>query len=112
MFLVCDVIGCDKGYCDAPTDIAQLLLPSFKGCETLRRGMWLRGRDMQNRDAAYDYHRYRKLLAEAVDESKRLALIDVLIEERAQDRLRAARAADRDAATAATIAKVLGIPRT
>jgi hypothetical protein len=67
---------------------------------------------MQNRDAAYDYHRYRILLAEAVDESKRLALIDLLVEERARDRLKAMRTADRNAATASTIAKVLGIPRT
>jgi hypothetical protein len=74
--------------------------------------MSLRGREMQNRGAAYDYHRYRKLLAEAVDERTRLALIDILVEEGARDRLKAARAADRDAATAVTIAKVLGIPRT
>jgi hypothetical protein len=66
---------------------------------------------MQKQDAAYDFHRYRKLLAEAVDESKRLALIDLLVEERARDRLRAERAADRNATTATTIARVLGIPK-
>jgi hypothetical protein len=66
---------------------------------------------MQKQDAAYDHHRYRKLLAEAVDESSRLALIDILVEERARDRLRAERAADRDAATAVTIARVLGTAR-
>lgn len=78
-------------------------------------GIVVAGREMQKQqkqDEAYDYHRYRKLLAEAVDESKRLALIDVLLEERARDRLRAERAADRNAATAVTIAKVLGVPRT
>jgi hypothetical protein len=38
-------------------------------------------------DAGYDFDRYRKLLAEADDEPKRLALIDLLIEEKAKDRL-------------------------
>jgi hypothetical protein len=62
---------------------------------------------MRNQDAAFDYHRYRQLLAEAVDEKKRLALIDLLIEERAMERLEAQRASDRAAMTAATIATVL-----
>ena len=43
---------------------------------------------MRNQDAGFDYHRYRKLLAEAVDEPKRLALIDLLVAERARDRLK------------------------
>ena len=63
---------------------------------------------MSKQDAGYDYDRYRKLLAEAVDETKRLALIDLMIEERAKDRLEAQRTSDRVAMTAATIAKVLG----
>ncbi len=42
---------------------------------------------MGNSDAGYDFDRYRKLLAEADDEPKRLALIDLLIEEKAKDRL-------------------------
>jgi hypothetical protein len=67
---------------------------------------------MRNQDVGFDYHRYRKLLAEAVDERKRLALIDVLIEERARDRLEAQRAADCKAISAITIAKVLGTSRT
>ena len=37
-----------------------------------------------------------------------LAFIDLLIEERAKERLEAQRAADRDAMTATTIARVLG----
>jgi hypothetical protein len=37
--------------------------------------------------AGFDYDRYRKLLAEASDEPKRLALIHLLIEEKARDRL-------------------------
>jgi hypothetical protein len=62
---------------------------------------------MQKQDAEFDYHRYQQLLAEAVDEKKRLALIALLIEERARDRLAAQRASDRAAMTANTIAKVL-----
>ena len=42
---------------------------------------------MSNADSAYDFDRYRKLLAEADDEPKRLALINLLIEEKARDRL-------------------------
>jgi hypothetical protein len=62
---------------------------------------------MRKQDAEFDYHRYQQLLAEAVDEKKRLALIALLIEERARDRLAAQRASDRAAMTANTIAKVL-----
>jgi hypothetical protein len=61
-------------------------------------------------DGEYDYHRYRQLLAEAKDETKRLELINLLIEERARDRLAAERASDRAAMTAMTVAKVLGNP--
>jgi hypothetical protein len=67
---------------------------------------------MRKQDVGFDFHRYRNLLAEAVDDSKRLALIDLLIEERARERLEAQRASDRAAMTATTIAKVLGTPRT
>ena len=62
-------------------------------------------------EATYDYHRYRKLLAEAVDETKRLELIDLLIQEKARDRLEAQRTSDRVAMTAQTVAKVLGASR-
>ena len=68
------------------------------------------GRDMREQDAGFDYDRYRQLLADAVDENKRLALIALLIEERAKDRLAALRASDRASMTATTIAKVLGTP--
>jgi hypothetical protein len=63
---------------------------------------------MRKQDVGYDFNRYRQLLAEAGDDERRLALIDLLIEERARDRLGAQRAADRDAMTASTIAKILG----
>jgi hypothetical protein len=63
---------------------------------------------MSKQDAGYDYHRYRKLLAEAVDETKRLELIDQLIKEKARDRLEAQRTSDRVAMTAVTVAKILG----
>jgi antitoxin component HigA of HigAB toxin-antitoxin module len=59
--------------------------------------------------AAFDYHRYRQLLAEAVDEKKRLELICVLIEERARERLEAQRASDRAAMTVSVISTVLSL---
>jgi hypothetical protein len=58
--------------------------------------------------AGYDYHRYRKLLAEAVDEARRRELINLLIQEKARDRLEAQRTSDRVAMTAQTVARVLG----
>jgi len=42
---------------------------------------------MSGVDAAFNFDRYRKLPAEADDESKRLAFINLLIEEKAKDRL-------------------------
>ena len=63
---------------------------------------------MSNNDAGYDYHRYRKMLAEAVDDTRRLELIDLLIQEKARDRLEAQRTSDRVAMTAVTVAKILG----
>ena len=71
-----------------------------------------RGREMTEQDTGFDFHRYRQLLAEAVDETKRLAFIDLLIEERARERLQAQHASDRAAMTATTIAKVLGTSKT
>jgi hypothetical protein len=44
---------------------------------------------MSQPDSEFDYPRYRKLLAEAVDERRRLALINLLIDERARDKLAA-----------------------
>jgi hypothetical protein len=59
-------------------------------------------------EAIYDYQRYKQLLAEAVDEPKRLELIEIIIQEKARDRLEAQRMADRVAMTAMTVARVLG----
>jgi hypothetical protein len=42
---------------------------------------------MSKSDTGFDFDRYRKLLAEATDEPKRRALIDLLIEEKARDKL-------------------------
>jgi hypothetical protein len=42
---------------------------------------------MSGENAAYNFDRYRKLLAEADDEPKRLAFINLLIDEKARDRL-------------------------
>jgi hypothetical protein len=66
---------------------------------------------MRKQDLVFDYDRYRRLLAEAVDERKRLALIQLLIEERAMDRLAAQRASDRAAMTATTVSQVLRAAR-
>ena len=66
---------------------------------------------MRKQDVGFDYHRYHRLLIDAVDEDKRLALIELLIAEKARDRLAAQRASDRAAMTAATISKVLGASR-
>lgn len=62
---------------------------------------------MRKQDLGFDFHRYHRLLIEADDEDKRLALIELLIEEKAQARLAAQRASDRAAITAHTIARVL-----
>lgn len=42
---------------------------------------------MASSDVVYNYDRYRSLLAEADDEPKRLAFINLLIEEKAKDQL-------------------------
>lgn len=67
----------------------------------------MRKQDLPKQDSGFDYHRYHRLLCEADDEDKRLALIELLIEEKARDRLAAQRASDRAAMTAQTIANVL-----
>ena len=63
---------------------------------------------MAKQEAGYDYHRYRTLLAEAVDETRRRQLIDLLIEEKARERLEAQRTSDRVAMTKQTVARILG----
>jgi len=62
----------------------------------------------QQTEAIYDYRRYKQLLAEAVDEAKRLELIEIIIKEKARERLEAQRMADRVAMTVMTVARVLG----
>ncbi len=42
---------------------------------------------MSKPDAGFDYDRYRRLLAEANDEPKRLAFINILIDEKAKENL-------------------------
>ena len=63
---------------------------------------------MDEQETGYDYIRYKQLLAEAVDETRRLELIEIMIRENARDRLEAQRTADRVAMTAMTVARVLG----
>lgn len=67
---------------------------------------------MTKMDQGFDYRRYRTLLAEAADEPSRLALIDLLIEERARERLKAHSTSERLAITAKTVASILGASRT
>jgi len=66
------------------------------------------GRAMDKQETGYDYVRYKQLLAEAVDETRRLELIEIMIREKARDRLEAQQTADRVAMTAMTVARVLG----
>lgn len=66
---------------------------------------------MSKQDEGFDYHRYRTLLADAVDEPSRLAFIDLLIEERARERLKAHSTSERLAITAKTVASILGTSR-
>ena len=68
----------------------------------------LAGRAMDEQETGYDHNRYRRLLAEAVDETKRIELIEIMIKEKARDRLETQRMADRVAMTAMTVARVLG----
>jgi hypothetical protein len=48
---------------------------------------------MRDENGRFDHRRYQQLLAAAVDEKKRWALIKLLIEERAMEQLAADRAA-------------------
>jgi hypothetical protein len=61
---------------------------------------------MDEQHTDYDHNRYRQLLAEAVDEAKRIELIEIMIREKARDRLEAQLMADRVAMTAMTVARV------
>ena len=63
---------------------------------------------MDDQETGYDYCRYKRLLVEAVDETKRLELIDIMIKENARERLEAQQISDRVAITAVTVARVLG----
>jgi hypothetical protein len=63
---------------------------------------------MDKQDTIYDHIRYKQLLAEAVDETRRRELIEIMIREKARDRLEAQQTADRIAMTALTVARVLG----
>ena len=63
---------------------------------------------MDDQETTYDYRRYKQLLLEAVDETRRIELIDILIRENARDRLQAQRMSENAAMTAVTVAKVLG----
>ena len=66
---------------------------------------------MRQEDLGFDYQRYRQLLAEAVDEKRRLELINLLIAERAKDRLAAQRASDHATMMATAIGALLNNAR-
>jgi hypothetical protein len=80
------IMGCSTGSCSSLGKPRVLLLLQFLPCETLRAATC--GARRMDDTAEYDLNRYRKLLVEAVDEARRLALIDLLIKERARDRLK------------------------
>jgi len=63
---------------------------------------------MDDQETGYDHNRYKQLLAAAVDETKRLELIDIMIKENARERLEAQQISDRVAITAVTLARALG----
>jgi hypothetical protein len=68
-------------------DISAADLRAGGRCGTITCG-WVSAEVVMNTlDAEFDYERYRRLLAEATDETKRLALIDLLVNEKAKDRL-------------------------
>jgi hypothetical protein len=62
---------------------------------------------VNRQEVIFNYNRYKQLLAEAVDETKRLELIEIMIREKARDRLEAQQMSDRMAMTAMTVARVL-----
>jgi hypothetical protein len=62
----------------------QTLRDTFQHTDSRVLGAWSMS---SNSDAGFDYDRYRRLLAEADSETKRLAFINLLIEEQAKDRL-------------------------
>lgn len=68
----------------------------------------MQGLPVSEQETTYDYLRYKQLLAEAIDETSRLRLIDLLVSEKARDKLEAQRVSDRSAMTAETVAKILG----
>jgi hypothetical protein len=62
-----------------------MLTPVAKQWSVVGEG-WVRAMS-ESDDAEFDFDRYRRLLAEADDEQKRLALINLLIDEKAKDKL-------------------------
>jgi len=103
--------GFVRGPVDAETGITRVI--PLRACNPLieapRHGrIACAGRAVDEQETDYDHNRYRQLLAEAVDEAKRIELIEIMIREKARDRLEAQRMADRVAMTAMTVARVLG----
>ena len=82
-------VGYDKYRSVADSNIVILVpkdvVPPFR----FKAGGWelLESSVAQRPGLEFDVDRYRKLLAEATDENKRLALIELLIKERDKERL-------------------------
>jgi len=67
-------------------------VPGLACSRVLRNNDWWIGEGWawamsKSDDAGFDFDRYRRLLAEADDEPKRLALINLLVDEKAKDKL-------------------------
>jgi hypothetical protein len=66
------------------------VLHATGGCETIMPARVSAGAQaMGKSDTGFDYDRYRSLLAEANDEQKRLAFINLLVDEKAREKLAA-----------------------
>lgn len=63
---------------------------------------------MDKPNKGYDYKRYRDLLADATDESKRIAFIDLLIKEGARDQLTRERISQLGLTTARSVERSRG----
>jgi hypothetical protein len=65
----------------------RILLPIARCATVLLDGRAAGLEAVTKPNTGFDYDRYRKLLAEADDEPKRLAFINLLIDEKARDQL-------------------------
>jgi hypothetical protein len=74
-----------------PVGFARPGLASLRRLRNNWMGLLCGGASMAKPDPGFDFDRYRKLLAEATDEPKRVALIELLVIEGARAKLAASR---------------------